>query len=87
MNKNQIQIFYLYIIFCFIFIITTTEYLSLEDIIYTAGQTDAISYSEIAKYAPQLPYKNEVIIQHVAQRFLIPYLVGNISKIFEIDFL
>lgn len=86
MNKNQIQIFYLYIIFCFIFIITTTEYLSLEDIIYTAGQTDAISYSEIAKYAPQLPYKNEVIIQHVAQRFLIPYLIGNISRIFEIDF-
>ena len=45
-----------------------------------------ISYSEIAKIAPTLPLQSEIIIQHVAQRFLIPYLAGSIASIFNIDF-
>ena len=85
MNKNQIYIFYLYIFFSFVFIFTTTEYLTLEEIIYTANQTDAISYIEIAKYSPKLPIENDIIQKHFAQRFLIPYIIGFTSKIFWLD--
>ena len=85
MNKKQIKIYYIYIIFCLIFISFTTEYLNLEDIIYFANQTDAISYFEIAKLSPSIPVDSEIIIKHVAQRFLIPYLIGWTSKILQID--
>lgn len=85
MSKNQIKIYYIYTLFCFIFISLTTEYLSLEDIIYVANQTDVISYSELAKVAPDLPTDSDLIIKHVAQRFLVPYVIGLTSKLLNID--
>ena len=85
MSKNQIKIYYIYILFCFIFILLTTEYLSLEDIIYVAKQTDVISYTQLAKVAPALPVDSDVIIKHVAQRFLIPYLIGLTSNFLNIE--
>ena len=62
-----------------IFLLLTTKYLSLSDIIHVASQWDVISYTEIAKYAPNLPYDNENIMKHISQRFFIPYFAGLIS--------
>ncbi len=86
MNKADIKIFHLYILMSLLFIVLTTNYLSLNDIIFLANQTDVISYSEIAKIAPTLPLKSEIIIQHVAQRFFVPYFVGSIANFLKIDF-
>ena len=86
MNKYHKNIYYCYIAIAFLFLIFTTNYLSLYDIIYVTNQTDVISYSEIAKKAPNLPHENKIIIQHVAQRFLIHFLVGSIANLTNIDF-
>ncbi len=86
MNNSDKKIYYFYVAICFIFLGVTTDYLSLYDIIHVANQMDVISYSEIAKAAPYLPQESEVIIQHVAQRFLISYIVGSIAYFFKIDF-
>ena len=86
MGKNETKIYYIYVIICFSFILLTTDYLSLYDIINVANQMDVISYSEISKHAPALPKDNNIIIQHVAQRFIIPYLAGSLSYFLNIDF-
>ena len=86
MNKSENRIYYLYITISFLFIALTTNYLSLHDIIYVANQTDSISYSEIAKKAPLLPNESNTIIQHAAQRFLIPYIVGSVAHFLNVDF-
>ena len=86
MNKSENKIYYLYITISFLFIAITTNYLSLHDIIYVANQTDSISYSEIAKEAPLLPNESNIIIQHAAQRFLIPYIVGSVAHFLNVDF-
>jgi|TARA_B110000027_G_scaffold113154_1_gene122104 hypothetical protein len=85
MNKSETKIYYLYIAVSLVFIIATTNYLSLHDIIHVANQTDVISYNEIAKNAPLLNQESNIIIQNVAQRFLIPYIVGCIANFFNID--
>ena len=77
---------YVYFLFSILFIIVSTNYLSLEDIINSANQTDVISYSEIAKIAPELPKDSKIIIQHVAQRFLIHYIVGSIADFTSVNF-
>ena len=77
---------YVYFLFSILFIIVSTNYLSLEDIINSANQTDVISYSEIAKIAPELPKDSKIIIQHVAQRFLIHYIVGSIADFTNVNF-
>ena len=86
MNKSEAKIYYLYIAISLIFITATTNYLSLFDIIHLANQTDVISYSEIAKKAPLLNEDSDIIIQNVAQRFLIPYIIGSIANFLNIDF-
>jgi len=86
MSKYETKIYYLYTFFCFFFIALTTNYLSLYDIIHVANQMDVISYSEIAKNAPSFPNDNNIIIQHVAQRFLVPYLAGSLAYFLNIDF-
>ena len=97
MNKSESKIYYLYIAISFVFIVLTTNYLSLFDVIHVANQADVTSYSEIAKKAPllyddlnigdpNLNRESEIILQHVAQRFLIPYIVGSISYLLNIDF-
>ena len=86
MNKSEAKIYYLYIAISLIFITATTNYLSLYDIIHLANQTDVISYSEIAKKAPLLNKDSDIIIQNVAQRFLVPYIVGSIANFLDIDF-
>ena len=75
MNKSETKIYFLFTSISFVFVVVTNNYLSLHDIIHVANQMDVISYSEIAKIAPAFPIQSETIIQHVAQRFLIPYLI------------
>ena len=87
MNKSEKKIYILFSFISLVFIIFTTNYLSLFDIIYEANQTDAISYSEIAKKSPNINLDSDIIIQHVAQRFLIPYTIGFIANFLNIDFL
>jgi hypothetical protein len=86
MNKSETKVYYLYIAISLVFIVTTTNYLNLFDIIHVANQTDVISYSEIAKNAPLIKKESDMIIQNVAQRFLIPYIVGSIANLLSIDF-
>ena len=86
MNQYHKNIYYCYIVVAFLFLVFTTNYLSFYDIIYVANQTDVISYSEIAKTAPNLPHESKIIIQHVAQRFFIHYFVGSVANLTKIDF-
>lgn len=86
MNKSETKIYFLFTVISFVFVVATTDYLNLFDIIHIANQMDVISYSEISKNAPILPNQSDVIIKHVAQRFLIPYTVGSIANLFNIDF-
>ncbi len=79
MTKKEKKIFSIYVLFVLIFLLLTTKYLSLNDIIHIASQWDVISYTEIAKYAPNLPYDNENIMKHISQRFFLPYFAGLIS--------
>ena len=85
MNKSETKIYFLFTVISFVFVVATTDYLNLFDIIHIANQMDVISYSEISKNAPILPNQSDVIIKHVAQRFLIPYTVGSIANLFNID--
>lgn len=86
MNKLETKIYYLFIAIAFVFIVLTTKYLSLYDIIHVANQMDVISYTEITKKAPLLPDSSDIIIQNVAQRFFIPYVVGCIAYFLNVDF-
>ena len=86
MNKSEKKIYILFSFFSFIFILFTTNYLNLFDIIYVVNQTDSFSYSEIARNAPYINLQSDIIIQHVAQRFFIPYLVGCLANLLNVDF-
>ena len=94
MNKSENKIYYLYIAFSFLFIAGTTNYLSLYDIIFVANQTDSLSYTAIANNAPLLSGEKTFLLnnietliqQHVAQRFVIPYIVGSIAHFLNVNF-
>ena len=85
MNLTDKIKFLLFALYGLIFLLITNDYLSLNALIYTANQTDIISYTSIAKEAPSFPNNNEVIIQHVAQRFLIPYIIGSTSNFLNLE--
>lgn len=85
MNKSEKKIYFLFILISSTFVILTTNYLSLFDIINKANQTDVISYVEIANKSPSLPFKSKIIIQHVAQRFSVPYFIGLFSNLFNYE--
>jgi len=70
MNKSEKNIYYLYIIFSFLFIAVTTNYLSLNDIIFIANQTDSLSYTAIAKNAPLLTGEDYFFYTFISGMFL-----------------
>ena len=53
--KNEQNKLLLYFIYTVIFLYFTTDYLSLNGLIYTANQADIISFYEIANKAPEFP--------------------------------
>ena len=93
MNKYENKIYYFYIVFSFLFIASNKLFKSLY-IIFVANQTDSLSYTAITKNAPFLSGEKTFILnnietaiqQHVAQRFIIPYIVGCISYLFNVNF-
>ena len=85
MKKNEIIIFIFYSIYSIIFLIVTTNNLTLNDIIYKANQSDSFEYSEIAKNFPRLIENSNIIDPHKAQRFLIHYIIGGVSYFSNLD--
>ena len=59
--------------------------MSLNDLIYSANQTDIISFYEIAKKSPEFPVQSDIVAKHDAQRFLVPYLIGLTSHLGNFD--
>lgn len=83
--KNDQNKLLLYFIYIFVFLYFTTDYLNLYDLIYVANQSDIISFFEIAKKSPEFSHKSDIIAKHDAQRFIVPYFIGLISYITNID--
>jgi hypothetical protein len=66
----------------FVFIILNNNFFNYdESILY--GQTDGITYFKIAEAAPNISI--EKLPYHKAQRFLLPYITGVISKYLIVD--
>lgn len=74
-----------YFIYVIIFILLTTNYLTVEELIHDANQADIKSYQIIYEESPNLPIQVDDLQKHVSQRFLIPYLIGFLSKIILLD--
>ena len=85
MEKNNSKIIFLYTLFCFIFLIVTTNYLTEYELINMAGQKDIEQYYLISEMSPELPKNNKNILAHVSSRFTIPYIAGYIKNIFNIE--
>jgi hypothetical protein len=68
--------------FIILFLFLTNSYFSLEDSL-KYGAADGYFYNIIAEKFPNFP--NEKMSAHYAQRFIIPYLIGFISKVFFIE--
>lgn len=78
-NSLMIKKFFLV---SFVFIILTNNFFNYdESILY--GQTDGITYFKIAEAAPNISI--EKLPYHKAQRFLLPYITGVISKYLIVD--
>ncbi len=84
LKNEQIKLI-LYFFYVFIFLYFTTDNLSLYDLIYTANQSDIVSFYEIAKKSPELATKSDIIAKHDAQRFLVPYTIGFISYLTDFN--
>ena len=63
-NQNKLLLCFIYIL---VFLYLTTDNLSLNDLIYSANQTDIISFYEIAKKSPEIPVQNDIVAKHDAQ--------------------
>ena len=85
MNSQEKIKFILFAIYSIFVLLLTTNYLTLNSLIYDANQTDIISYTTIANAAPSLLKDSDIVIQHVAQRFLVPFIVGISAKFFNIE--
>lgn len=80
-NKNK----YIYYFFTIFFIFITTNYFNDTELINTWGQKDIEQYYMLAELAPSLPKGDDAILAHVSSRYLIPYLVGNISNFANLE--
>lgn len=85
MTNKEKYFFFTYCFCSLLFLFSTTNYLSLDDIINKAGQMDVASYLLIANNSPELVNENVNLSRHLAQRFLVPYIIGFFSNIFNIE--
>ncbi len=82
MIYNSKNITYLIIFLLFLFISSTNSYFNYYDSL-SFGGADGYSYFEISKSSPGI---SEIALQPIhAERFIIPYLLGFISKISFIE--
>ena len=77
-NNKNINIFYISLFF---FFFSNKYFLYSESLHY--GAADGYFYNIIAENFPEFP--REEINFHYAQRFLIPYFIGFLSKIFFLN--
>jgi hypothetical protein len=72
-----------YTFILFTLVLTTNQYFSFADATTIMGQSDMLSYREIAMSAPYLP--SHQIQYHHAQRAYFQYTIGSISNYFGLD--
>ncbi len=76
LNKTHQFIFWTFLI---LIILITNQYFSLEEV-FLNGAADGRDYFSISSYAPEF---SENLAGHKSWRFLYPFLIGVISKIFD----
>lgn len=84
MSNNQEKLYYFYILWLLFFLFFSNQHYSYDEII-AINQTDSHSYMAIAISAPD--YSSEILPYHKAQRFFVPYLVGILSKLLNVNIL
>ena len=84
MDKKEKTYLIIYITIVFVFVIFTTRYLSVEELIYKFGQRDIEQYFLLTELWPNLP-RNEGILPHIATRFLVPYIIKTFSIFLNLD--
>lgn len=84
MPNNQKKLYSFYILWLLLFLLLSNQHYSYDEII-SINQTDSHSYMAIAVSAPD--YSSEVLPYHKAQRFFLPYLIGIVSKLSDINIL
>ena len=78
LNKTHQLIFWTIIIFL---VLITNQYFSLEQVFLNGG-SDGKDYFSISNHAPEF---SKDLAAHKSWRFLYPFLIGIISKIFNFD--
>lgn len=68
---------------CFLLLLITNKWASFEEGATLLGQTDTLSFRTIAKAYPSFPSEN--IPFHHAQRFAIPFVLGGVSYVLQIE--
>ena len=82
MIKKENLYFYFFFAISLLYIIFTNNFFNFEQsIIY--GAADGETYMQIAKAAPNI--SSEELIYHKAERFIVPYTIGSVASIFNID--
>ena len=82
MSLKHKKFYLIYILWLLLFIFFTNQYYNFNEIV-SINQLDSVSYMSIAISAPD--YSSENMPYHHAQRVFFPYLVGQLSNIFDID--
>ena len=82
MSLKHEKFYLIYILWLLLFIFFTNQYYNFNEIV-SINQLDSVSYMSIAISAPD--YSSENMPYHHAQRVFFPYLVGQLSNIFDID--
>lgn len=78
LNKTNQFIFWIFLI---LLVLITNEYFSLEQVFLNGGN-DGKDYFSISNYAPEF---SKDLAGHKSWRFLYPFLLGIISKMFNFD--
>ena len=60
MNSSEKIKFFIFILYSLVFLIITTNYLSLNDLIFVANQNDITSYIPIAKKSPYIRSQKKI---------------------------
>ena len=82
MIKKENLYFNFFFVISLVYIIFTNNFFNFEQsIIY--GAADGETYMQIAKAAPNI--SSEELVYHKAERFIIPYIIGSIAYIANVD--
>ena len=82
MSYKHEKLYLIYILWLLFFTFLTNQYYNFNEIVLI-NQLDSVSYMAIAKSSPE--FSSENMPFHHAQRVFVPYLIGFISNVFNID--